>query len=109
MLQTDEIIIYFSPYSQISQHVNLENHNKTCPSLYSTTVVCITLQAQQISDKQKILYPVQVTMTDFAVYLLRSELLVQPPSVSICGSRHGQLELCGGNLEIQEAGNTKVI
>ena len=62
MLQTVENIIYFSPYTQISQHVNMENHNKTCISFYSTTVVCITLQAQQISDKRKIMYPVQVTI-----------------------------------------------
>ena len=53
MLQTDEIIMYFSPYTQISQHVNMENHNKTCPSFHATTVVCITLKAQQISNKQK--------------------------------------------------------
>lgn len=62
MLQTEENIIYFSPYTQISQHVNMENHNKTCPSFHATTVVCITLLAQQ-TDKRKILYPVQVTIT----------------------------------------------
>lgn len=63
MLQTEENIIYFSPYTQISQHVNMENHNKTCPSFHATTVVCITLLAQQTTDKRKILYPVQVTIT----------------------------------------------
>ena len=94
MLQNDENIINFSPYTQISQHVNMEYHNKTCPSFHATPVVTITLSAQLISDKQNILYPVQVTMTDATVYLLRSELLVQPPSASIRGSRHGQLVLC---------------
>lgn len=63
MLQTEENIIYFSPYTQISQHVKMENHNKTCPSFHATTVVCITLLAQQTTDKRKILYPVQLTIT----------------------------------------------
>ena len=62
MLQTDENIIEFSPYTQISQHVNMENHNKTCPSFHATTVVCITLEAQQKSDKRKMMFPVQVTI-----------------------------------------------
>ena len=29
-----------------------------------TTVMCITLLAQQTTDKHKILYPVQVTITE---------------------------------------------
>ena len=62
MLQTEENIIYFSPYTHISQHVNMENHNKTCPRFHATTVVCITLLTQQ-TDKRKTLYPVQVTIT----------------------------------------------
>ena len=63
MLQTEENIINFSPYTQISQHVNMENHNKTRPSFHATTVVCITLLAQQTTDKHKIRYPIQVTIT----------------------------------------------
>ena len=62
MLQTDENIIEFSPYTQISQHVNMEDHNKTCPSFHATSVVCVTLKAQQISDKRKMMFPVQVTI-----------------------------------------------
>lgn len=47
----------------IPKSVNMENHNKTCPSCHATTVVCITLLAQQTTDKRKILYSVQVTIT----------------------------------------------
>src|SRR4029434_6643896 len=62
MLQTDEHIISFSPYTQTSQHVNMEDHKKTCPSFHATSVVCITLLAQQISDKRKMMFPVQATI-----------------------------------------------
>ena len=49
MPQTDENIIYFSPYPK---SVNMENHNKTCPTVSSANV-----------RQNKILYPVQVTIT----------------------------------------------